>query len=36
LDAYQGQAGSAEIRLMWGVGTQVLKRARPNVPTQRF
>jgi hypothetical protein len=36
LDAYQGQAGSGEIRLMWGVGTQVLKRARPNVPTQRF
>jgi hypothetical protein len=36
LDAYQGQAGTAEIRLMWGVGTQVLKRARPNVPTQRF
>jgi hypothetical protein len=36
LDAYQGQAGSGEIRLAWGVGTQVLKRARPNVPTQRF
>jgi hypothetical protein len=36
LDAYQGQAGGGEIRLMWGVGTQVLKRARPNVPTQRF
>jgi hypothetical protein len=36
LDAYQGQAGSGEIRLIWGVGTQVLKRARPNVPTQRF
>jgi hypothetical protein len=36
LDAYQGQAGSGEIRLAWGVGTQILKRARPNVPTQRF
>jgi len=36
LDAYQGQAGGGEIRLAWGVGTQVLKRARPNVPTQRF
>lgn len=36
LDAYQGQAGMGEIRLMWGVGTQVLHRARPNVPTQRF
>ena len=36
LDAYQGMAGGGEIRLMWGVGTQVLKRARPNVPTQRF
>jgi hypothetical protein len=36
LDAYQGQAASGEIRLAWGVGTQVLRRARPNVPTQRF
>jgi hypothetical protein len=36
LDAYQGQAGSGEIRLVWGVGTQVLRRARPNGPTQRF
>jgi hypothetical protein len=36
LDAYHGQAGGGEIRLAWGVGTQVLKRARPNVPTQRF
>jgi hypothetical protein len=36
LDAYQGQAVPGEIRLLWGVGTQVLKRARPNVPTQRF
>jgi hypothetical protein len=36
LDAYQGQAAAGEIRLMWGVGTQVLRRARPNVPTQRF
>jgi hypothetical protein len=36
LDAYQGQAASGEIRLLWGPGTQVLRRARPNVPTQRF
>jgi hypothetical protein len=36
LDGYQGSAVSGEIRLLWGVGTQVLKRARPNVPTQRF
>ncbi len=36
LDAYQGQAATGEIRLLWGVATQVLKRARPNVPTQRF
>jgi hypothetical protein len=36
LDAYQGQAVPGEIRLLWGVGTQVLKRSRPNVPTQRF
>jgi hypothetical protein len=36
LDAYQGHAAPGEIRLLWGVGTQVLKRARPNVPTQRF
>ena len=36
LDAYQGQAVPGEIRLLWGVGTQILKRSRPNVPTQRF
>jgi hypothetical protein len=36
LDAYRGQADGGEIRLLWGVGTQVLRRARPNVPTQRF
>ncbi len=36
LDAYQGHAAAGEIRLLWGVGTQVLRRARPNVPTQRF
>jgi hypothetical protein len=36
LDAYQGMAASGEIRLLWGPGTQVLHRARPNVPTQRF
>lgn len=36
LEAYQGQAANGEIRLRWGVGTQVLRRGRPNVPTQRF
>ena len=36
LDAYQGRAAGDEIRLVWGPGAQVLKRARPDVPTQRF
>jgi hypothetical protein len=36
LDAYEGQATSDELRLVWGVGGQVLRRARPDVPTQRF
>lgn len=36
LDAYQGEARAGEIHLMWGVGMQVLKRPRPQVPTQRF
>ncbi len=36
LDAYQGRADNGEIRLLWGVGAQVLRRVRPNVPTQRF
>ena len=36
LDAYQGQALADEIRLMWGVGGQILRRPRPDVPTQRF
>jgi hypothetical protein len=36
LDTYEGQAGSDEIRLVWGVGGQVLRRPRPDVPTQRF
>jgi hypothetical protein len=36
LDAYEGQIGSDELKLVWGVGGQVLKRARPDVPTQRF
>jgi hypothetical protein len=36
LDNYQGEAKPGEIHLMWGVGKQVLRRARPNVPTQRF
>jgi hypothetical protein len=36
LDAYEGQASSEELRLVWGVGGQVLRRPRPDVPTQRF
>jgi hypothetical protein len=36
LDAYQGMASGDEVQLMWGVGAQVLHRAHPDVPTQRF
>ena len=36
LDAYEGQAASDELRLVWGVGGQILHRPRPDVPTQRF
>lgn len=36
LDAYEGMASGDEVRLLWGVGGQVLKRPRPDVPTQRF
>jgi hypothetical protein len=36
LDAYEGQIANDELRLVWGVGGQVLRRARPDVPTQRF
>jgi hypothetical protein len=36
LDAYEGQASPDELRLVWGVGGQVLRRPRPDVPTQRF
>jgi hypothetical protein len=36
LDSYQGETDGGEIRLRFGVGQQVLRRARPNVPTQRF
>ena len=36
LDAYEGQASTDELRLVWGVGGQVLRRPRPDVPTQRF
>jgi hypothetical protein len=36
LDAYEGQAQADELRLVWGVGGQVLHRPRPDVPTQRF
>ena len=36
LDVYQGKASADEIRLIWGVGGQILRRPRPDVPTQRF
>jgi hypothetical protein len=36
LDAYEGQSNGDEVKLLWGVGGQVLKRPRPDVPTQRF
>jgi hypothetical protein len=36
LDAYEGLADGEEVRLIWGVGGQVLRRPRPDVPTQRF
>jgi hypothetical protein len=36
LDAYEGQASPEEIRLVWGVGGQILRRPHPDVPTQRF
>lgn len=36
LDAYEGMSNGDEVRLLWGVGGQVLRRPRPDVPTQRF
>lgn len=36
LDSYEGEVRDAEIVLSFGVGQQVLRRARPNVPTQSF
>jgi hypothetical protein len=36
LDAYEGQASAEELRLVWGVGGQILRRPHPDVPTQRF
>jgi hypothetical protein len=36
LDAYQGEADIDELKLMWGVGSQVLRRDRPEIPSQRF
>ena len=36
LDAYEGLASADEVRLLWGVGGQILRRPRPDVPTQRF
>ena len=36
LDVYQGKVSTDEIRLVWGMGGQILRRPRPDVPTQRF
>ena len=36
LDSYDGQLRDAEMVLTFGVGRQVLRRARPSVPTQSF
>jgi hypothetical protein len=36
LDAYEGQATPEELKLVWGVGGQILHRPHPDVPTQRF
>lgn len=36
LDAYEGLAANDEVRLLWGAGGQILRRPRPDVPTQRF
>ncbi|HEY0708061.1 MAG TPA: hypothetical protein VGG33_14755 [Polyangia bacterium] len=36
LDAYQGEAAIDELRLKWGVGSQVLRRERAEIPSQRF
>ena len=36
LDSYRGEVRDAEMVLSFGVGRQVLRRARTSVPTQRF
>jgi hypothetical protein len=36
LDAYQGEAQLDELKLLWGVGSQVLRRERSDIPSQRF
>ncbi len=36
LDSYEGQAAGGELHLEWGVGRQVLRRARVPVPSERF
>jgi hypothetical protein len=36
LDAYHGRIAGDEIRFMVGTGIQVLRRSRPDVPSQRF
>ena len=36
LDAYEGEAALDELRLMWGVGAQVLRRDREDLPTMLF
>jgi hypothetical protein len=36
LDAYQGEAAIDELRLIWGVGSQVLRRDRAEIPSMHF
>jgi hypothetical protein len=36
LDAYQGEVALDELQLIWGVGKQVLRRDRSDIPSQRF
>jgi hypothetical protein len=36
LDAYQGEAQIDELKLIWGVGSQVLRRDRAEIPSMHF
>jgi hypothetical protein len=36
LDAYQGEAAIDELKLIWGVGSQVLRRDRAEIPSMHF